>query len=180
MAQAELSGLKVAILVTDGFEQVELEKPRKALDKAGAETRIVSPTGGLKVKAWDMTDWGSKFKIALALSDARAEDFDALLLPGGVINPDELRIIPEAVAFVKAFFDAGKPSPRSAMGRGRVEAGRAGADDLVAVAQDRPAERRGRLGGRGGGGGREPGDQPQAGRHPRLQPGDDRPVQPCR
>jgi protease I len=108
MAEKNLDGVRVAILVTDGFEQVELEKPRKALDKAGAETKIVSPSGG-KVRAWDMTDWGSKFKSNLALNDARADDFDALLLPGGVLNPDSLRIIPEAVAFVRAFFDAGKP-----------------------------------------------------------------------
>jgi len=108
MADERLDDLRVAILVTDGFEQVELEKPRKALDKAGAATKIVSPTGS-KVKAWDMTDWGSKFSSDVALKDAKADDFDALLLPGGVINPDALRIIPEAVAFVKAFFDAGKP-----------------------------------------------------------------------
>jgi protease I len=108
MAAEPLEGLRVAILVTDGFEQAELEKPRKALDKAGAETKIVSPAGS-KVKAWDMTDWGSKFSCDVALGDASADDFDALLLPGGVLNPDALRINPQAVAFVKAFFDAGKP-----------------------------------------------------------------------
>jgi len=108
MADANLDGVRVAILVTDGFEQVELEKPRKALDKAGGQTKIVSPAGG-KVKAWSMTDWGSKFNSDLKLSDARPDDFDALLLPGGVMNPDSLRLIPEAVAFVKAFFDASKP-----------------------------------------------------------------------
>jgi protease I len=108
MAGKTLDGVRVAILATDGFEQVEMEKPRKALDKEGADTRIVSPSGG-KIKAWDMTDWGSKFKSDLALDDARPDDFDALLLPGGVINPDALRINPEAVAFVRAFFDAGKP-----------------------------------------------------------------------
>jgi len=108
MADENLNGLRVAILVTDGFEQVELEKPRKALDKAGADTRIVSPAGN-KVKAWDMTDWGSKFSRDVALNDASADDFDALLLPGGVLIPDALRILPEAVAFVKGFFDAGKP-----------------------------------------------------------------------
>jgi protease I len=108
MAERKLDGLRVAILVTDGFEQVELEKPRKALDDAGADTKIVSPAGS-KVKAWDMTDWGSKFSRDVALSEARADDFNALLLPGGVLNPDALRIISEAVAFVKAFFDAGKP-----------------------------------------------------------------------
>jgi protease I len=104
----KLDGVRVAILVTNGFEQAELEKPRQALDKAGAETKIVSPAGR-KVKAWDMTDWGSKFTIDIALDDANAGDFDALLLPGGVLNPDALRILPKAVAFVKAFFDAGKP-----------------------------------------------------------------------
>jgi protease I len=108
MAEKKLDGLRVAILVTDGFEQVELEKPRQALDEAGAKTKIVSPAGG-KVKAWDMTDWGSKFSSDVSLGEARPDDFDALLLPGGVINPDKLRILPEAVAFVKAFFDAGKP-----------------------------------------------------------------------
>jgi protease I len=107
MADLTLDGVRVAILVTDGFEQVELEKPREALDKAGAETKIVSPSGG-KVKAWDGTDWGSKFSSDLALDGASADDFDALLLPGGVINPDALRLLPKAVAFVRAFFDAGK------------------------------------------------------------------------
>jgi protease I len=108
MADEKLDGVRVAILVTDGFEQVELEKPRKALDKAGADTKILSPAGG-KVKAWDITDWGSKFSSDLGLSDAKPDDFDALLLPGGVLNPHSLRMIPKAVAFVKAFFDAGKP-----------------------------------------------------------------------
>ncbi len=108
MADEKLDGLRVAILVTDGFEQVELEKPRQALDQAGAETRIVSPAGS-KVKAWNLEDWGSKFTCDVALDAARPDDFDALLLPGGVMNPDKLRMIPAAVAFVKAFFDAGKP-----------------------------------------------------------------------
>ena len=108
MAEKKLDGVRVAILVTDGFEQVELEKPREALDKAGAQTKIVSPAGK-KVKAWDMTDWGSKFSTDVPLDDARADDFDALLLPGGVMNPDKLRIIPAAVAFVRRFFEAGKP-----------------------------------------------------------------------
>ena len=108
MADEKLQGIKVAILVTDGFEQVELKKPRKALNKAGAKTKIVSPTG-TKVRAWDVTDWGNKFSADLSLADASADEFDALLLPGGVLNPDALRMIPEAVTFVKAFFDAGKP-----------------------------------------------------------------------
>lgn len=108
MASENLDGLRVAILATNGFEQSELEKPRKALEKAGATAVIVSPSGG-KIKAWDHADWGSKFSSDMDLEDAAGEEFNALLLPGGVINPDHLRTIPEAVAFVRSFFDAGKP-----------------------------------------------------------------------
>ena len=108
MTSQTLNGLKVAILVTDGCEQVEMTEPRNALDAAGADTRLVSPKEG-EVKAWDFTDWGGMFPVDVPLEDARPDAFDALLLPGGVINPDALRTLPEAVAFVKAFFDAGKP-----------------------------------------------------------------------
>ncbi|MEJ0016475.1 MAG: type 1 glutamine amidotransferase domain-containing protein [Acetobacteraceae bacterium] len=108
MPNDALRGLKVAILVTDGFEQVELTKPRAALDQAGAETRIVSPKEG-RVRGWKFTEWGDEVAVDVTLGAARPEGFDALLLPGGVINPDKLRMMPEAVAFVKAFFDAGKP-----------------------------------------------------------------------
>ncbi len=103
-----LQGLKVAILVDNGFEQVEMTEPRKALDQAGAETRIVSPQSS-RVRAWNLTEWGDKFPVDVALDEARPDDFDALHLPGGVMNPDQLRMQPKAVAFVKAFFDAGKP-----------------------------------------------------------------------
>ena len=103
-----LHGVRVAILVTDGFEQVELIEPKNALDEAGAETLIVSPKDD-QVCGWNFTDWGVKLPVDLKLDEAKPEDFDALLLPGGVINPDALRIEPKAVAFVKAFFDAGKP-----------------------------------------------------------------------
>lgn len=108
MASETLDGLKVAILVTDGFEQVEMTEPRKALDEAGAETRLVSPKDR-QVKAWNFTEWGDTLPVDVPLDSARPEDFDAILLPGGVINPDTLRTLPEAVAFVRAFFDAGKP-----------------------------------------------------------------------
>jgi protease I len=108
MTSQTLNGLKVAILVTDGCEQVEMTEPRNALDAAGADTRLVSPKEG-EVKAWDFTDWGGMFPVDVLLEDAPPEAFDALLLPGGVINPDALRTLPEAVAFVKALFDAGKP-----------------------------------------------------------------------
>jgi protease I len=108
MGNGNLKGLKVAILVTDGFEQVELVEPRKALDQAGAETRIVSPKAE-RVRGWKFTDWGDELPVDVALDDARPQDFEALLLPGGVINPDKLRIEPKAIEFIKAFFDAGKP-----------------------------------------------------------------------
>jgi protease I len=100
--------MKVAILVTDGFEQVELVEPRKALDEAGADTSVVSPKDD-RARGWNFTDWGDEVTVDVPLDRARPEDFDALLLPGGVINPDTLRMLPEAVAFVQAFFDAGKP-----------------------------------------------------------------------
>src|SRR5579862_6532710 len=103
-----LNGMKVAILVADGFEQAELAEPKKALEKAGAETHIVSPMED-EVKGWDGDDWGETVKVDVPLGDARAKDYDALLLPGGVMNPDKLRTIPEVVEFVKEFFTARKP-----------------------------------------------------------------------
>jgi protease I len=107
-AMENLKGVKVAILVTDGFEQVELTEPRKALDDAGADTSIMSPKRDV-VRGWNFTDWGDNFAVDVPLDQARPEDFDALLLPGGVINPDRLRIEPKAVEFVKSFFSADKP-----------------------------------------------------------------------
>jgi protease I len=106
--EKKLAGKKVAILVAEGFEQVELTGPRRALDDAGAETKIVSPARG-EVQGWNHYDKGDKFKVDVPLAEADAQNFDALLLPGGVANPDQLRMKPEAVRFVKAFFDAGKP-----------------------------------------------------------------------
>ena len=106
--QNDLTGLRVAILATDGFEQSELEKPRAALQQAGASTVVVSPESG-EITGWDTDDWGNPVVVDLILAKADADDFDALLLPGGVMNPDELRALPAAVKFVRAFFDAGKP-----------------------------------------------------------------------
>src|SRR5579884_2483464 len=105
---AELNGKRVAILATDGFEQVELLKPREALNQAGAETTVVSPKSG-EIKGWNFTEWGQTVPVDESLDDVNADEFDALLLPGGVINPDKLRMEPKAEAFVKSFFDAGKP-----------------------------------------------------------------------
>jgi protease I len=104
----ELQGRRVAILVENGFEQVELTGPREAIEQAGADVSVVSPVEG-KVKGWKFTEWGDDVAVDVPLDAARQEDFDALLLPGGVINPDKLRINPQAVALVKAFHDAGKP-----------------------------------------------------------------------
>lgn len=104
----DLSNTRVAILVADGFEQIELTSPRSALDEAGAETVIVSPADG-QVRGWNDGDWGDRFEVDVPLSEAKAEDFDSLLLPGGVINPDRLRLDTDALDFVRAFFVAGKP-----------------------------------------------------------------------
>jgi len=103
-----LKGKKVAILVTDGFEQSELEKPRKALEEAGADTDLISPQQDT-VRAWDEDDFGDAFEVDVPLEQTAAESYDALLLPGGVMNPDKLRMIPEAVQFVSHFFAVGKP-----------------------------------------------------------------------
>ena len=105
---SKLDGLRVAILATDGFEQVELTEPRRALDAAGAFTAVVSPKDP-QIQGWNHTERGQKIAVDHALSDADPRDYDALLLPGGVMNPDALRMQPQAVTFVKAFFDAGKP-----------------------------------------------------------------------
>lgn len=103
-----LKDMKVAILVAEGFEQVEMTEPRKALEQAGATTRIVSPAKA-EVQGWNHFDKADKFKVDVPMADADAAEFDALLLPGGVANPDQLRINRDAVDFVRAFFQAGKP-----------------------------------------------------------------------
>jgi protease I len=103
-----LTGKRVAILVADGFEQVELTEPRKALDEAGARTQIVS-TAKDRVQGWKHFDKADHFKVDVPVESADAKDFDALLLPGGVANPDQLRTNPKAVGFVRSFFDSGKP-----------------------------------------------------------------------
>jgi protease I len=105
---ATLDGKTVAILAADGFEQVELLEPRKALDAAGARTRVVSPAKG-EVQGWKHFDKADKVKVDVPLEQADAGEFDALLLPGGVINPDQLRLQPKAIEFIRAFVEAGKP-----------------------------------------------------------------------
>ncbi len=104
----QLQGKRVALLVADGFEQVELTEPKKALEQAGAEALIVSPADG-KVKGWQHTEWGDTFEVDQSLEFAGEGEYDALVLPGGVMNPDQLRRNERALAFVKAFVDHDKP-----------------------------------------------------------------------
>jgi len=108
LSSKQLSGKKVAILVEDGFEQVELTSPKEALEAAGAQTHIISPKAD-KVKGWEHTKWGKEFPVDVEIDQANANNYDALLLPGGVMNPDKLRTNKKAVQFVRSFFDQGKP-----------------------------------------------------------------------
>jgi protease I len=105
---ASLSNRKVAILIEEGFEQVELTSPKQALEAAGATVEVISPQSGT-LKAWDKTDWGITINVDKQLSDVSPDDYDALILPGGVLNPDKLRQNKDAVAFASAFLDEGKP-----------------------------------------------------------------------
>ncbi len=108
MANTNLTGKRVAILATDGVEQVELTQPRQALDGAGAITMVVSPKEGT-IKGWQHDKWGDPIKVDVPLGQTRASEFDALLIPGGVMNPDTLRMDKSAVDFVRSFFSEGKP-----------------------------------------------------------------------
>lgn len=108
MDTMNLTNKKVAILATDGFEEVELTEPRKALDDAGAETHIVAPHDGT-IKAWNHTDWGDEYEVDKTLDEADPEDYDNLMLPGGVMNPDKLRLSDKAVQFVVSFLERGEP-----------------------------------------------------------------------
>jgi protease I len=108
MASQDLSGNKVAIFATDGFEQSELTDPKKALEQAGAEVHVISLISG-RIRGWSKSDWSDSVDVDLELSKAVPDHYDALMLPGGVINSDRLRMDPKAIEFVKAFVDAGKP-----------------------------------------------------------------------
>ena len=105
---ASLGNRKVAILTEEGFEQAELTSPKQALEAAGAQVDVISPKNG-KIKAWDKTNWGIEINVDKQLNTVNPDDYDALVLPGGVLNPDKLRQNKEAVAFVSAFLDEGKP-----------------------------------------------------------------------
>jgi protease I len=100
----KLDGMRVAILSEEGFEQSELLEPKKALEAAGAKTFVISSKKG-KIKGWKRADWGEEVMVDVQLENVKRDDYDALLLPGGVINPDKLRVLPEAVEFVRHFFN---------------------------------------------------------------------------
>ncbi len=106
--QQTLKGKRVAILATDGFEQVELTEPKKALEQAGAVTEVIAPKSG-EIKGWKSKEWGDSVKVDKTLANAKPGDYDALVLPGGVANPDHLRMDEKAVSFVKDFAQSGKP-----------------------------------------------------------------------
>ncbi len=103
----DISGKKILILATHGFEQSELELPRDRLKAAGATVEVVSPESG-SIKGWKNKDWGPAVQVDRALGEARADDYDAIVLPGGQMNPDILRGNADALALIRAFFDAGK------------------------------------------------------------------------
>lgn len=104
----KLQGRKIAILATDGFEEIELTKPREALKKAGAKTHLVSPEEGT-IKAWNRDKWSDEYTVDVTLDEADHTDYHGLMLPGGVINPDKLRMNTQAIQFVSQFYHAGKP-----------------------------------------------------------------------
>lgn len=103
----KISGKKVAILATNGFEQSELEVPFERLREAGATVEVVSPESG-QIRGWDMKDWGRNVAVDRKLDAAKADDYDAIVLPGGQINPDLLRVNEQALKFIRAFYDQGK------------------------------------------------------------------------
>jgi protease I len=104
----ELKGRKIAILATDGFEQSELTEPKQNLENAGAKVDVLSIHEG-KIKGWNKTDWGSSVKVDHLVNEAKPSDYDALVLPGGVMNPDHLRMSKAAITFVREFAQSGKP-----------------------------------------------------------------------
>jgi len=108
MAEQRLQGVRVAVLATDGVEQVELTRPVEALRGAGAEVQVIAPRGG-QIQGYNHFEKGDMIRVDRELAQAQPDDFDALVLPGGVINPDQLRLVPEAVDFVRAFVDSDKP-----------------------------------------------------------------------
>jgi protease I len=109
MPSTPLTGRRIAILATDGFEQSELTEPKRLLEQAGAQTDVIAPGDAKEIKGWNKSNWGDAVPVDVALRSAKADGYDALVLPGGVMNPDKLRLEPAAISLIKAFDEAGKP-----------------------------------------------------------------------
>lgn len=109
MANKPLDGRRIAVLATDGFEQSELTEPKRLLEEAGAKVDVIAPGDAAQIKGWNKADWGQSVPVDVPLDLADAGQYDALVLPGGVINPDKLRTLDKAIAFVQAVSKAGKP-----------------------------------------------------------------------
>lgn len=105
---ARLAGKTVAILATHGYEQSELTEPKRLLEEAGAQVEVIAPEPG-SIRGWQGKEWGDEVAVDRVLADAQEQTYDALVLPGGVINPDRLRMNEDAVAFIRSSFDAGMP-----------------------------------------------------------------------
>ena len=178
MADGKLQGKRVAILAADMVERVELVEPRKALEDAGAETELISIKPG-EIKAFDHFDPADELKVDRTVEEVDASDYDALMIPGGVGNPDQLRGDENIVAFVRDVLRAGQAGrrdlPRAVGARRGGRRARAHAD-VVADAADRHPQRRRQLGRRGGRRRPGPRHEPQARRHPGVQREDDRGV----
>ena len=160
----KLDGKKVAILVTDGFELVEMTKPRESLEEAGAETKIVSPMPG-QIQGMNHADKGIKFDVDIPLDEAQPDEFDALMIPGGLMNPDELRATPAALEFTKHFLSRRQTSGRNlsrALGVDRRRCCSWTQVNVVGAHSDRREKCRWQLGQRGSGGGQRTHYQPQA------------------
>ena len=152
----ELNGKKIAILATHGFEQAELEVPLDQLRKSGAVVDVISLSPG-QIKGWETKDWGRPVKVDKTIDQVSASDYDAIVLPGGQINPDLLRVEPTALKLIRDFYDAQKVVAAIchgwtlAVNRNRHRQG--SQDDILQVDQDRPDQCRCKMGGHGGGGG---------------------------
>jgi protease I len=109
MANKQLDGRRIAVVATDGFEQSELTEPKRLLEEAGATVDVIAPGDASEIKGWDKKDWGKSVKVDVHLDKAEAGKYDAVVLPGGVINPDKLRTDDKVLELVKAISEAGKP-----------------------------------------------------------------------
>lgn len=106
----DLSNKTVAILATDGFEEVELTSPKRALEAAGATCHVIAPLGSKQtIRSWNVSNWGRSFNVDKSLTEAKSHNYDALVLPGGVLNPDKLRQDAQAIIFIREFFEGKKP-----------------------------------------------------------------------